>query len=125
MHAPTGNTRAQNWLCGRRVHKPVLVYTEKCEPKFSILQALLKQGENLIMACGNKEIGHLTTSNHLKVFIKVNSLTKILKNNPVIPKITPLISKILNCSGKSLGHTENIKWGIDNEGVGLKQFISM
>ena len=63
------------------------------------------------MICGNKGMGCLTASNH-EVFTKVNSLTNILKNNPVIPKTTPLITKILSCSGKSL---DRIKWGGDNE----------
>ena len=36
-----GNSHARNWLCARRVHKPVLAYTKKRAPKFSILQALV------------------------------------------------------------------------------------
>ena len=37
----TGNSHAQNWLCAQHVCKPVLAYTKKHAPKFSILKALL------------------------------------------------------------------------------------
>ena len=40
MHAHTGNLHAQNWLRARCVQKPVLAYTKKHAPKFSILQSL-------------------------------------------------------------------------------------
>ena len=40
MHVRTGNSCVQNWLHAQCVRKPVLVYTKKRAPKFSILQDL-------------------------------------------------------------------------------------
>ena len=40
MRARKGNSRARNCLRARSIRKPVLAYTKKRAPKFSILKAL-------------------------------------------------------------------------------------
>ena len=41
MGACTGNSHARNWLRAQHVHKPVLAYSKKRAPRFSILLALV------------------------------------------------------------------------------------